>query len=169
MDRYINVIRNLLHLTLLFSCLLLSPGAAAQDTQSNDAAIAAAIEVLDDYMVAFNSRDSKAWAETLNYPHFRFANGTVSSWENAEAYAEAIDLEALLSSGPWDHSHWLAHEVTLASPQKVHVLTTIRRFSEAHEQLATFKSLYIVTLEDGHWGIKVRSSLAPAQMPPGRN
>ena len=159
------MIRHLQH-TLLFSCLLLlSHGAAAHDTEGNEAAIASAIAVLDEYMVAFNSRDSKAWATTLNYPHFRFANGTVSSWDNAEAYAEAIDLEALLSAGAWDHSHWLAHEVTLASPQKVHVLTTIRRFSKAHEQLATFKSLYIVTLEDGHWGVKVRSSLAPAQMP----
>lgn len=33
--------------------------------------------------------------------------------------------------------------------------------AENQEPLVTFESLYIVTLQNGHWGVKARSSLAP--------
>ena len=44
------------------------------------------------------------------------------------------------------------------------MLTTIRRYTENHEHLVTFKSLCIVTLENGHWGVEAGSSLAPRQI-----
>ena len=85
-----------------------------------------------------------------------------SSNENAEAIAGAMGraFENLARIG-WDHSHWLSREVTMASPEKVHISTVFQRFNDRNEPIAMYQSLYLVTLVDGHWGTQARSSLAP--------
>lgn len=126
-----------------------------------DAAIASAMDSLDEYMAAFNSRDSEAWARTLNYPHVRIASGDVRVWEDAEEFAAYMDFDVFAERFGWDHSHWIRREVVGASSVKVHVMTTFQRFNAENEPIATYDSLYIVTLVDGHWGTQARSSTAP--------
>ena len=115
---------------------------------------------LDEFMLAFNSKDMKAWAATLNYPHVRFASGGVTVWESAEEFAMGRSFERLASIG-WDHSHWLSREVTMASPTKVHISTVFQRFNDRNEPIAKYQSHYLVTLVGGHWGTQARSSFAP--------
>ena len=55
---------------------------------------AAAMKALDEYMAAFNSRDEKAWAATLNYPHVRMAGGEVKVWQTSEDYCADFDFDA---------------------------------------------------------------------------
>ena len=43
-----------------------------------------AMQVLDSFMLTFNSRDMEEWSETLNYPHVRLAGGGVKVWANKE-------------------------------------------------------------------------------------
>ncbi len=138
---------------------LATSSAIAQDDET-EAAIAGAMQALDEFMLHFNARDQVAWAGTLNYPHVRFASGTVTVWENAEEFAEGRTFERLPRTG-WDHSSWLSREIALASPGKVHVNTVFQRFNSDNEVIGTYQSLYIVTLIDGHWGTQARSSLAP--------
>ena len=129
----------------------------------NDESIHQAMLALDAFMLAFNARDPEAWAETLNYPHVRFASGSVTVSDSAESFAENArnrSFTALARAG-WDHSHWLSREVTLASENKVHVSTTFQRYNSANEIIGTYESLYIVTRINGHWGTQARSSLAP--------
>lgn len=135
----------------------------AQNSDQTEAAIDSAMEALDAFMLAFNARDPEAWAASLNYPHVRFASGSVTVWESAEEFAENArerSFVALPRSG-WDHSHWLTRDVALVSPGKVHVNTVFQRFNSDNEPIGTYQSLYIVTLVDGHWGTQARSSLAP--------
>jgi len=147
-------------LTCLFSTV---STAQAQDSRAIDAAINGAMQALDEFMLAFNARDPEAWAATLNYPHVRFASGTVTVWESAEDFAENARTRSFanLPRSGWDHSHWLSREVALVSPGKVHVNTVFQRFNRDNEPIGTYQSLYIVTLVDGHWGTQARSSLAP--------
>ena len=42
------------------------------------AAVAAAMQCLDDFMAAFNARDIDAWQETFNFPSVRLASGTLA-------------------------------------------------------------------------------------------
>lgn len=132
----------------------------AQDQDGNTQAIDNATSALDEFMEAFNSRDMKAWAATLNYPHVRFASGAVTVWMNAEEFERGATFDRLPRTG-WDHSSWLARDVSLVSPGKVHVNTVFQRFNDKNEPIGTYESLYIVTLVDGHWGTQARSSLAP--------
>lgn len=132
----------------------------AQAAEDTDEVIAGAMQAMDNFMLAFNARDPQAWAESLNYPHVRFASGTVTVWDSAEEFANTRAFENLAATG-WDHSHWLTREVTLAAPGKVHIATVFQRFNSANEVIGTYESLYIVTNVNGHWGTQARSSLAP--------
>ena len=149
-----------LTLTLIFSQLLAVDLVIAQDQDGNTRAIDNAMSALDEFMEAFNSRDMKAWAATLNYPHVRFASEAVTVWMNAEEFERGATFDRLPRTG-WDHSSWLARDVSLVSPGKVHVNTVFQRFNDKNEPIGTYESLYIVTLVDGHWGTQARSSLAP--------
>lgn len=123
--------------------------------------VAAAMESLDTYMAAFNARDPEAWAATLNYPHVRIASGDVRVWQTEEDYAAYMDFDAFARRTGWHHSQWDKREVIHSGPGKVHVATTFSRYNADDEKIATYNSLYIVTMVDGHWGTQARSSFAP--------
>ena len=153
----ISIKRSLLVCSLI--AMSVHPASAQSDAELEDA-VAAAMAVMDAFMLAFNAREPEAWAASLNYPHVRFASGGVTVWESAEEFAQTRAFETLPRAG-WDHSHWLTREVTLASPEKVHISTVFQRFNSDNEVIGTYQSLYIVTQVDGHWGTQARSSLAP--------
>ena len=132
----------------------------AQNESEEERAIAGAMSAMDAFMLGFNARDPIAWAASLNYPHVRFASGSVTVWDSAEEFAQTRAFENLSSSG-WDHSHWLTRDVVLVSPAKVHIATVFQRFNRDNEVIGTYESLYIVTKVDGHWGTQARSSLEP--------
>lgn len=148
-------------LMLCCSLLLLTPVVYSQSSRENAEAIAGAMAALDEFMATFNARDPEAWAASLNYPHVRFASGTVTVWQTAEEFATGESFERLAAIG-WDHSHWLSRDVVLVSSGKVHINTVFQRFNANNEPIGTYESLYIVTKDaDGHWGTQARSSLAP--------
>jgi len=156
------MIVNILQKLMLCAALVLAtPVLNAQVQNENDAAIASAMAALDEFMLTFNARDPVAWAGSLNYPHVRFASGTVTIWHTAEEFAAGESFERLAAIG-WDHSRWLSREVVLVSAGKVHVNTVFQRFNANNEPIGTYESLYIVTRDaNGHWGTQARSSLAP--------
>jgi hypothetical protein len=117
-------------------------------------------KAMDEFMDAFNSRDVKRWAGTLNYPHVRLASNQVRVYNSAEEFArENADYQKRLA--PWDHSRWESTKMIQSGPEKVHFAVTFVRYDAAGKVIGKFPSLYIVTLKDGHWGIQARSSFAP--------
>ena len=121
---------------------------------------AAAFEVLDRFMTAFNAQDTEAWADTLHYPRVRFASQTVKVYPDSASFARALRFPRLIESG-WHHSAWTERTVTLSSPTKVHIETEFERFNARNESIGRYQSLYIVTKLNQGWGIQARSSLAP--------
>ena len=144
----------------LFCVLSIFAGAPSTAESPTDEPVKGAMQALDNFMIAFNARDIDAWAATLNYPHVRFASGSVAVFENAAQFSDRKVFKGLASTG-WDHSHWLERDVVLKSADKVHIATVFQRFSKDNVGIGVYESLYIVTRENGRWGIKARSSLAP--------
>jgi hypothetical protein len=144
-------------LVLFILILLALPVATAEEHQQS---INAAQSVLDNFMREFNKRDLPGLAKTLNYPHVRFASGTVKVFSAPDEFSDRPIYKSLIASG-WDHSHWLTREVVLASSKKIHIATTFGRFDQDNQVIGTYQSLYVVTMVDGRWGIQARSSLAP--------
>jgi len=132
----------------------------ATSGRADDAANAEALKVMDAFMTAFNARDAAAWADTLVYPHVRFASGKVAVYPDRDAFIAGNHLQTLVDQG-WDHSAWDSMQIVQSSPDKVHITVTFTRFRKDGTQLASFPSLYVVERVDGRWGVRARSSFAP--------
>lgn len=127
-------------------------------TDSFATSIAAAMKCLDDFMTAFNARDVKAFEATFNFPSVRLASGKLVMIE------QGYHTPAMLSTGAladWDHSAWERRKVIHAGQDKVHVDTRFTRYRKDGSVIGSFDSVYVITCEDGHWGVKIRSSFAP--------
>jgi hypothetical protein len=122
------------------------------------AAIAAAQRVLDDFMAAFNARDIPAFEATFNFPSVRLASQGLVILNAGDMTAERFTTGALAD---WDHSAWDRREVIHAGPDKVHIDTRFTRYRKDGSVIGGFDSIYVVTCEAGHWGVKARSSYAP--------
>ncbi len=115
------------------------------------------LQVLDEYMRTFNSGDAKAWQKTYQFPHYRLASGKMAVLETATL--DSTVFKRLKQSG-WHHSQWDHREIIQASNDKVHVDTRFSRYREDGTLIGRYESLYIVTKENGRWGVKFRSSYA---------
>jgi hypothetical protein len=144
---------------VLLVLTLAALGARAGARAGEPSPEAAALAVLDAFMVAFNDRDLAAWEATWHFPHFRVADGTLTVLPEAGTRSPAL-FDALAATG-WDHSAWLEREVVQAGPEKVHVAVRFARYRADGSELARYASLYVVTRVQGIWGIKGRSSFAP--------
>jgi hypothetical protein len=122
------------------------------------AEIAAAQGRLDAFMTAFNARDLAAFEATFNFPHVRFASGTVTVINPGYHKPDMFSRGALTE---WDHSAWERRDVIHAGADKVHIDTRFTRFRKDGSVIGGFDSIYIVTRQDGRWGIQGRSSYAP--------
>jgi len=122
------------------------------------AEIAAAMQCLEDFMAAFNARDLPAFEATFNFPSVRLASNTLRIINRGDQTPEMFTTGALAD---WDHSAWERREVIHAGADKVHLNTRFTRYRADGSVIGGFDSIYVVTLEDGHWGIKSRSSYAP--------
>ena len=121
-------------------------------------AIRAAQGVLDAFMTAFNARDIPAWEDTFNFPSVRLSGQGLLILNKGELKPEKFTTGALAQ---WDHSAWDRREIIHAGPDKVHIDTRFTRYRKDGPVIGGFDSIYIVTRQDGHWGIKIRSSFAP--------
>ena len=121
-------------------------------------AIAAAVKVLDDFMAAFNARDLAAWDRTFNFPSVRLASNRLVILQAGDHKPEMFSQGALAD---WHHSAWERRDIIHAGPDKVHFDTRFSRFRADGSVIGGFDSIYVVTCEDGHWGVKARSSYAP--------
>ncbi|MDQ0462689.1 hypothetical protein QO010_000437 [Caulobacter ginsengisoli] len=121
-------------------------------------AIAAAHAVLDRFMAAFNAQDIAAWEDTFNFPSVRLASNALTIIEPGYHQPAMFSRGAL---SEWDHSAWERREVIHAGPDKVHFDTRFTRYRKDGSVIAGFDSIYVVTCESGHWGVKARSSYAP--------
>jgi hypothetical protein len=133
-------------------------GAAAA---AEEAPEQAAMRVLDAFMAAFNARDVEAWIATLHFPHVRFASGRVAVFEDAAAFRNNFEFARFAEQTGWSRSEWSERRVVQAGLDKVHVAVVFTRFREDGSVLARYESLYLITRQDGRWGVQARSSYAP--------
>ena len=124
----------------------------------NQQSIDAAMKCLDNFMTAFNARDIEAWQQTFNFPSVRLASNTLTIIDKDYHQPQMFERGALAE---WDHSAWDRRAVIHAGDDKVHIDTRFVRYRADGSELGAFDSIYVVTCEYGHWGVKARSSFAP--------
>ena len=112
----------------------------------------------DDVGLKARDRDLKAFEATFNFPSIRLASNTLAIIELGYHQPQMFQQGALKD---WDHSAWERRAVIHAGEDKVHIDTRFTRYRADGGVIGGFDSIYVVTRENGHWGIKARSSFAP--------
>ena len=127
-----------------------------------DTAVRQAREVMDGFMLAFNAEDADAMRKRwFNFPHVRFHGGRVTIMERPEDFHSTV-WERLGEAKGWARTAWDYVELVDAGPDKVHFRVQFTRYRADGSAMGSYKSLYIVTLQNGRWGIQGRSSWADA-------
>ena len=123
------------------------------DSRAKEEALAA----VDRYLAALNARNTSAIRAAFNFPHLRIgAKGNLSRFEKPADY----DFSHFYNrTGPdgWHHTRWDKTEAVFATEGKAHVAVDFTRYREDDSAIGHYFSLYVVTCQDGHWGIQVGS------------
>ena len=117
-----------------------------------------AIAAMDDYIDGLNRGDENAVNDACNFPHVRLAGGKVTVWHQRGDYR----LEAFVARAGdgWHHSTWDERLPIHVGADKVHLKVKFSRWRGDGSLLGSFDTIYIVTRQDGRWGIQARSSFA---------
>jgi hypothetical protein len=120
--------------------------------------LTSALGVLDDYIAALNRGDEAGVNAACNFPHVRLAGGKVVVWPKHGDY-KLEDFLARAGEG-WAESKWDERTPIHVSDSKVHLKVQFSRWRKDGSLIGRFETIYIVTRQDGHWGIQARSSFA---------
>ena len=129
-----------------------------EDRTGESQAIDAAHQVMAAHISALNSRDQAAIAASLHFPHVRLSGTRLKVWETPDSYFADFLARA---GGEWHHSSFEDIRLVRAAPDKVHLDAEIRRFAADGRLITSFRSLWVITHENGRWAAKMRSSFAP--------
>lgn len=117
------------------------------------------------FIDAFNTLDSSAMADAFNFPHIRLAGGRFAVFASREDFISRFDANtAALKAEGWDHTVVEALEIIHETPDKAHLALEYTRRRADGSAYSRFNSLWIATLQDGHWGIQFRSSCMPPDL-----
>ena len=132
---------------------------AVDQTQAepDPGAVVAALAVLDRFMGALNAGDEAALLATLHFPHYRLAGGRMQIWEAPGPYLGDFYGRA---GADWHHSAWDFRKLIAAGPAKVHLDVQFTRYRADNSEIGRFRSLWIVTKQNGSWAVAARSSFA---------
>ena len=86
--------------------------------------------VIEDYIKAFNERDSIKMADLFNFPHVRFANDNVSVISKSEYLSNQEKVTKLLKNENWHHTEIKEIKNIQSSETKVHFIIHFLRLDK---------------------------------------
>lgn len=122
-----------------------------------------ALEAVKKYFDGINANDPVLYEDSLNYPHTRLAGGGIRHWERRPTRHHDFVAFIQQATPGWHHSLLDEARVVQSSPDKVHFTVCFTRYAAGGNALETHRSLYVVTKQNGHWGIQVRSTFVPTK------
>ena len=122
---------------------------------------APAREAIQRYIDAVNANDPNAY-ETLNFPHVRIQAGL--DWILWERPARRDSAVVKKATPDWHRSVLEEATVIHSSPDKVHFNAVFTRRDAKDRPVHRLDMIYVVTNQNGRWGIQMASSfpVAPA-------
>ena len=120
-------------------------------------AVKAAISFMDN----FNNQDNIGCSNACNFPHTRIGKGGRLIITEKPPIQNEEFFEGFTNVYGWNHSCWDYRQVIQSDLNKVHLQVQFSRYRVDGSKIGVFPSLWVITNQDGHWGIKMRSSFAP--------
>ena len=120
----------------------------------------AAVAVINRYLEAFNARDEEAMVATFHFPHVRVGGGGVRVSTTGAEYMDAFDFDAFAERIGWERSEWDTVEAIQVGARGVNLAITGTRYGPGGTRIHSFDAIYLITEQDGRWGIRAGSSSA---------
>ena len=117
--------------------------------------VSAAIACSEAFTDRFNAHDPAGMDATLHFPHLILADEHLVIWKTP-GQLSPVYFDELAATG-WARSTYHAKQVVLAAETKVHLLVDYSRDRADGTQISRHQNLWIVTRQDGRWGLKQRS------------
>lgn len=129
---------------------------ATMATAAEEGPESAALGALDEFIGAWNAGDNAALRKTLNYPFVTlFSPGQLDIAGVPEQFS--VDFQRMRNLEDWSRSTFDESKVIAVTHDQAHILTTYSRHNMDDERYQSGQVLYIVTKQDGHWGMQFRS------------
>ncbi len=122
---------------------------------------AAAVAVIRSYLEAFNARDEEAMVATFHFPHVRVGGRGARVSKSAGDYMDAFDFDAFAERLGWVRSEWDTVEAIQVGARGVNLAISGTRYGPGGTRIHSFDGLYLITEQDGRWGIRAGSGMSP--------
>ena len=134
----------------------------------SDVAVEAGRAWLARFQEAWNGGDLERVRDELHYPHITvgLAGGQVVIAPTRDDFQ--TDFARMRDIEGWASSSFEDFTPLAASDTKVHFETTFKRFHPDGTEYGSGRVLYIVTEQDGHWGMQLRSGMPNAALTAAR-
>lgn len=116
-------------------------------------------QALEEFMIDWNRADLQAIQEHLSFPHISHGGNGLIVAQSKGKFVQDFDL---LKSRGWRRSSFDKFMPLQASENKVNFLVDYSRYDEADNVLSKGQVFYVVTKQDGSWGMQYRSGGPPA-------
>lgn len=118
--------------------------------------IAEAIRCAEAFTSCFNARDLDGMDAQLHFPHIILLGERLVIWDKP-GNLPASFFDDLAQDTGWAESRYQRKDAVLVSPRKVHLIVEYTRNRADGSVASSHSNLWIITLDDGRWGIKQRS------------
>lgn len=115
-----------------------------------------ALDCIDSFTGRFNARDLAGMDAQLHFPHLILSGEQLVIWEQPGRLPASFFADLTRDTG-WHRTVYQEQQVVLVSPRKVHLRVVYSRNRADGSIISQHHNLWIVTLQDGRWGIKQRS------------
>jgi hypothetical protein len=127
-----------------------------QDGIDETAMTLAALACIDGFTACFNARDLDGMDAHLHFPHVILSGEQLVIWQRPGQLAAGFFDDLTRATG-WHHTAYQEQHVVLVSPRKVHLRVVYSRNRADGSIITQHRNVWIVTWQDGRWGIKQRS------------
>jgi hypothetical protein len=116
--------------------------------------------VMEDFFRAWNTGEDAELRKVQNFPFITIgANGRASVAMKAEEFTQ--NFPALRQNESWARSTLDSVKVLpVEAPDKLHIVVTYSRYKADGSKYMTGETFYILTKQDGRWGMQLRSTLS---------
>jgi len=116
-------------------------------------------KTIEGYIEAFNAQDLPAMIDKLNFPFSWIINNRVRPVQKASDFVSPT--EDLIKREGWHHTVLDLAEPVQVWDTKAHFKVAYSRFKADGTKYLTHEALWIVTSDNGHWGIQCMSLYIP--------